>query len=257
MLELQHHYKSSHFSVREYNQYCINRIFATNPYLEAVIEVNPDALSIADHLDSECRLAVEHGRDLGMMHGVPVLVKDTMATDDRMQTTAGSWALLGCKVPKDAFIIAQLRKAGAIILGKTNLDEWAGMRGDVYSNGFTARGGQTRNPYILSRSPSGSSSGSAVTVSANIVPVAMGTETDTSIIGPALACGVVGIKPTVGLTSRAGIIPISETQDSIGPYGRTVADAAIAIDCIAAPDPEDQLHYRTRQESTKICRLSE
>ncbi|GAB7352243.1 hypothetical protein MBLNU459_g2714t1 [Dothideomycetes sp. NU459] len=163
-----------------------------------------------------------------------------MATKDKMQTTAGSWALLGCVVPKDAHIVHLLRKAGAIILGHTNLDEWAGMRGRIYSNGYSARGGQTRNPYILSRSPQGSSSGSAVAVSANIVPLAFGTETDTSIIWPAMVSGIVGIKPTVGLTSRSGVIPISETQDSVGSYGRCVADAAIGLETIAGPDPEDK-----------------
>ena len=181
-----------------------------------------------------------------------------MATADRMQTTAGSWALLGSVVPKDAHIVHLLRKAGAIVLGKSNLDEWAGMRGSTYSNGYSARGGQCRNPFDLTKSPckcvvynylstikanqsnsGGSSNGSAVAVSSNIVPLAFGTETDTSIIGPALASGVVGIKPTVGLTSRGGVIPISETQDSLGPYGRTVADAARALDVIAGADEND------------------
>lgn len=162
-----------------------------------------------------------------------------MATADRQQTTAGSWALLGSVVPKDAHIVHLLRQAGAVILGKSNLDEWAGMRGSEYSAGYSARGGQCRNPYNLRNSPEGSSSGSAVSVSANIVPLAFGTETDTSIIGPAIVNGVVGIKPTVGLTSRGGVIPISETQDSVGPYGRTVADAARALDVIAGPDSDD------------------
>ena len=162
-----------------------------------------------------------------------------MSTKDKMETTAGSWALLGSIVPKDAHIVHLLRRAGAIILGKSNLDEWAGMRSSAYSNGYSARGGQCRNPYILSRSPEGSSSGSATSVSANIVPLAFGTETDTSIIWPAMVCGVVAIKPTVGLTSRGGVIPISETQDSVGPYGRTVADAVRALDVVAGPDPDD------------------
>ena len=163
-----------------------------------------------------------------------------MATADRQQTTAGSWALLGSIVPKDAHIVKLLRDAGAIILGKSNLDEWAGMRGSSYSAGFSARGGQCRNPYNLRKSPEGSSNGSAVSVSANIVPLAFGTETDTSIIGPAIVNGVVGIKPTVGLTSRGGVVPISETQDSVGPYGRTVADAVRALDVIAGPDADDK-----------------
>lgn len=163
-----------------------------------------------------------------------------MATADKMETTGGSWALLGCKVPKDAHIVHLLRKSGAVILGKSNLDEWAGMRSHEYSCGYSARGGQCRNPYMLNRSPNGSSSGSAVAVSANLVPLAFGTETDCSIISPAAVNGVVAIKPTVGLSSRGGVIPISETQDSTGPFGRTVADVARALDVIAGPDPDDK-----------------
>lgn len=163
-----------------------------------------------------------------------------MATADKMETTGGSWALLGCKVPKDAHIVHLLRQAGAVVLGKANLDEWAGMRSRDYSCGYSGRGGQCRNPYMLNRSPNGSSSGSAVAVSANLAPLAFGTETDCSIISPGAANGVVAIKPTVGLTSRAGVIPMSETQDSAGPFGRTVADCARALDVIAAPDPEDK-----------------
>jgi amidase len=236
--ELQHFYSINAFTVKEYTQFCLDCIQKTNIYLEAVIEINPDALSIAEKLDLERTHG--QGRRIGSLWGVPVLVKDSMATKDKMQTCAGSWALLGSVVPKDAFIVSRLQQAGAIILGKTNLDEWAGMRcKESYSVGYSARGGQCRNPYRLSRSPEGSSSGSAVSVSANVVPVAFGTETDTSIIGPALVNGVVGIKPTVGLTSRAGIVPISSTQDSIGPYGRTVADAAAALDVIAGEDPDD------------------
>ena len=237
--ELQHLYSIHAFTIKEYTQFCLDHIQQTNFYLEAVIETNPDALAIAGSLDAERAQAKSKHR--GLLWGVPVLVKDSMATKDKMQTCAGSWALLGSVVPKDAFIVSQLRAAGAIILGKSNLDEWAGMRcKDSYSVGYSARGGQCRNPYRLSRSPEGSSSGSAVSVSGNIVPVAFGTETDTSIIGPALVNGVVGIKPTVGLTSRAGVVPISSTQDSIGPYGRTIADAVAALDVIAAPDPEDE-----------------
>lgn len=163
-----------------------------------------------------------------------------MATADKMQTTAGSWALLGCKVPKDAHVVQLLRKAGAIVIGKANLDEWAGMRSREYSLGYTARGGQCRNPYMLTRSPDGSSSGSAVSVSANLVPLAFGTETDCSIISPGAVNGVVAIKPTVGLTSRGGVIPISETQDSVGPFGRTVADCARAMDVVVGSDPDDK-----------------
>ena len=236
--ELQQLYCVGAFSVKEYTQFCLDHIQRTNCYLEAVIETNPDALAIAEALDTE--RAREESKFKCLLWGAPVLVKDSMATKDKMQTCAGSWALLGSVVPKDAFIVSRLRAAGAVILGKSNLDEWAGMRCiDSYSVGYSARGGQCRNPYRLSRSPEGSSSGSAVSVSANIVPVAFGTETDTSIIGPALANGVVGIKPTVGLTSRAGVVPISSTQDSIGPYGRNVTDAAAALDVVAGPDPDD------------------
>ncbi|KAK3678931.1 hypothetical protein LTR78_001384 [Recurvomyces mirabilis] len=234
--ELQHLLAIDAFSSKDYTQFCLDRVQRCNPYLEAVIETNPDALTTAEALDDERK----YGKLRGPLHGIPVLVKDNMATADRMQTTAGSWALLGSVVPKDAHIVRLLRDAGAILLGKSNLDEWAGMRGSVYSTGFSARGGQCRNPYDLTREPSGSSSGSAVSVSANIVPLAFGTETDTSIINPAMVNGVVGIKPTVGLTSRSGVIPISETQDSVGPYGRSVADAALALDVIAGIDEEDK-----------------
>ena len=237
--ELQHLYSINAFTVKEYTKFCLDHIQRTNFYLEAVIETNPDALAIAESLDAD--RARDKSKGCGLLWGVPVLVKDSMATKDKMQTCAGSWALLGSVVPKDAFIVSQLRAAGAIILGKSSLDEWAGMRcKDSYSVGYSARGGQCRNPYRLSRSPEGSSSGSAVSVSANIVPVAFGTETDTSIIGPALVNGVVGIKPTVGLTSRAEVVPISSTQDSIGPYGRTVADAVAALDVVAGPDRDDE-----------------
>lgn len=239
VFELQYLYSIKAFTVKDYVQYCLEHIQRTNFYLEAVIETNPDALAIAEALDAE--VVTKTSKPRGLLWGVPVLVKDSMATKDKMETCAGSWALLGSKVPKDAFIIWRLRQAGAVLLGKTNLDEWAGMRCiNNYSVGYSARGGQCRNPYRLSRSPEGSSSGSAVTVSANIIPLAFGTETDTSIIGPALVNGVVGIKPTVGLTSRSGIVPISNTQDSIGPYGRCVADAAVALDAIAAADEDDE-----------------
>ena len=236
--QLQHLYSINAFTITEYTQFCLDHIQRTNPYHEAIIETNPDALTIASQL--ETLVAAGH-KPKSPLHGVPILIKDTMATLDRMQTTAGSFALLGSTVPSDAFIVSRLRAAGAIILGKTNLDEWAGMRCKfAYSTGFSARGGQCRNPYILSREASGSSSGSAVAVSANVVPVSFGTETDTSIIGPALVCGVVGIKPTVGLTSRSGIVPISSTQDSVGPFGRTVADAVVGLDMVAARDPDDE-----------------
>ncbi|KAI9814317.1 MAG: hypothetical protein M1826_002283 [Phylliscum demangeonii] len=208
---------------------------AIDPYLESVIEVNPDASQIAHALDEERR----QGMVRSSLHGIPVLVKDNMATKDKMQTTAGSWALLGSTVPRDAHIVARLRQAGAIILGHANMSEWASLRSKEDSVGYSPRRGQVRNPYDLSRSPAGSSSGSAVAVSANMVPLSLGTETDTSIIGPAATNGIVGIKPTVGLTSRSGVIPISEHMDSVGCFGRTVADATHALDAIVGRDDRD------------------
>jgi amidase len=223
------------FTSADYVDFCLRRIHKTNPYLEAVIETNPDASNIARDLDRQRK----HGQ-VGPLHGIPVLVKDNIATADAMQTTAGSWALLGSVVPGDATVVGLLRKAGAVIIGHANMSEWASCRSKSYSTGYSPRGGQVRNPYDLSRTPFGSSSGSAVAVAANLVPLALGTETDTSIIGPASINGVVGFKPTVGLTSRTGVIPISENMDSVGTFGRTVADAVTALDVIAVEDPSDR-----------------
>lgn len=220
----------------EYVRFCLDRICAVDPYLESVIEVNPEALDIAACLDDERR----RGTVRGVLHGVPVLVKDNMATKDKMQTTAGSWALLGSVVPRDAHVVTQLRKAGAIIIGHANMSEWASVRSKKYSTGYSPRGGQVRNPYDLSSSPFGSSSGSAVAVSANLVPLSFGTETDTSIIGPAGINGIVGMKPTVGLTSRGGVIPISENLDTVGSLGRIVADAVHGLNAIASSDNQDK-----------------
>lgn len=206
--ELQKHYAQDHFSAVDYVNYCLDVIRKRNPYLGAVIEINPDAQEIAKRLDEE-RLT---GLSRGPLHGVPVLLKDNIATKDAMQTTAGSWSLLGSVVSKDAFIVSKLRQAGAIIVGKANMSEWASVRSKNYSTGFSPRGGQVTNPFDLRKSPFGSSSGSAVAVSADLVPVSFGTETDTSIIGPASANGVVGFKPTIGLTSRNGVIPISHNM---------------------------------------------
>ena len=207
----------------------------TGPAINAVIELNPDALAIADALDAERKA----GHVRGPLHGIPVLIKDNLDTADRMQTTAGSLALVGQKPPRDSFVAARLRAAGAVILGKTNPTEWANYRGNNSSSGWSGRGGQTRNPYALDRSPSGSSSGSAVAVSANLCVVAIGTETNGSILSPASANGIVGLKPTVGLVSRAGIIPIAASQDTAGPMTRTVADAALVLAAIAGSDPRD------------------
>jgi amidase len=207
----------------------IEELDRRGPELRAVIETNPDALQIAEQLDAERRA----GKVRGPLHGIPVLLKDNIDTHDRMTTTAGSLALEGSIPPRDSFVAARLRAAGAVLLGKANLSEWANFRGSSSTSGWSARGGQCRNPYALERSPSGSSSGSAVAVAANLAPVAIGTETDGSITAPSTNCGIVGIKPTVGLWSRSGIIPISHSQDTAGPMTRTVRDAAILLGVIA------------------------
>lgn len=225
---LLQHYQDKDFTIGEYTEFCLRRIHILNPFLEAVIETNPDARRIAASLDQQ----LSSGDLYGPLHGVPVLVKDNIATHDGMQTTAGSWALLGSQVPRDAAVVSLLRESGAVIIGHSNMSEWASCRSKQYSTGYSPRGGQVRNPYDLRKSPFGSSSGSAAAVSADLVPLSLGTETDTSIVGPASINGVVGIKPTVGLTSRAGVIPISENMDSVGTFGRTVVDAVVGLDAI-------------------------
>jgi amidase len=212
-----------------------NRTAITGPRLNAVIEVNPDALAIAADLDKERKAKGLRGP----MHGIPVLIKDNIDTADRMQTTAGSLALLGSKPAQDSGVARKLREAGAVILGKTNLSEWANIRSSHSSSGWSGRGGQTRNPYALDRNPCGSSSGSGAGVSANLCTVAVGTETDGSIVCPSSANGIVGIKPTLGLISRAGVIPIAHSQDTSGPMARTVRDAAILLGALAGSDPRD------------------
>jgi len=213
----------------------IQEIDKRGPALASVIEVNPDALAIADALDKE--RSTQHIR--GPLHGIPVLIKDNIDTADNMQTTAGSLALLGSKPKQDAFMVQRLRDAGAVILGKTNLSEWANIRSSHSSSGWSGRGGQTKNPYALDRNPCGSSSGSGAATSANLCVVAVGTETDGSIVCPSSANGLVGIKPTLGLISRSGIIPISHSQDTAGPMARTVRDAAILLNALAGQDPRD------------------
>jgi amidase len=220
----------------------IEELDRVGPALRCVLEINPDALAIARSLDQERKSKGPRGP----LHGIPVLIKDNIATHDRMMTTAGSLALVGCVPLRDAFVARKLREAGAVILGKANLTEWANFRSEHASSGWSGRGGQTRNPYVLDRNPSGSSSGSAVAVSAGLCPMAVGTETDGSIVSPAAVCGIVGIKPTVGLVSRAGIIPISRSQDTAGPMARTVADAAILMGALAGPDARDT--------ATEACR---
>ena len=214
------------------------RIAALNeagPQLRAVIETNPDALTIADGLDQERKA----GKVRGPLHGIPVLVKDNIDSGDQMMTTAGASALIGHKAKQDAFIVQKLRAAGAVLLGKTNLSEWANFRSSHSVSGWSSRGRQARNPYVLDRSTSGSSSGSGAAVAASLCAVAIGTETDGSVVSPSSVSGLVGLKPTVGLLSRSGIIPISSTQDTAGPMARTVRDAALLLGALAGPDPAD------------------
>lgn len=215
----------------------IEAIDKKGPRLNSIIELNPDALSIAKIMDLE----LKSNKRRGPLHGIPVLIKDNIDTADKMQTTAGSLALVGNIASKDAFIVTKLREAGAIILGKTNLSEWANFRSSKSCSGWSSRGGQTKNPYFLDHNPCGSSSGSGVAVAANLCVVSVGTETDGSIVCPASVSGVVGIKPTVGLVSRTGIIPISKTQDTAGPMARTVKDAAILLGVLASIDTNDAI----------------
>jgi amidase len=232
--------KSGKYTARRVAEMYLKRIEEVDrrgPALNSVIEVNPEALSIADALDRERK----QGRVRGPLHGVPVLIKDNVGTADRMETTAGSLALVGARPERDAFVVRRLREAGAVILGKTNLSEWANFRSTHSTSGWSGRGGQTRNPYALDRNPCGSSSGSGAAVSANLCLVAVGTETDGSIVCPSGTCGVVGIKPTIGVVSRSGIIPISHTQDTAGPMARTVADAVALLEALAGPDPNDRV----------------
>jgi amidase len=213
----------------------IQEIDKAGPKINAVIEVNPEALTIAETLDKERK---DKG-PRGPLHGIPVLIKDNIDTADRMSTTAGSLALLDSRPLKDAFVAAQLRRAGAVILGKTNLSEWANIRSSHSTSGWSGRGGLTRNPYALDRNPCGSSSGTGAAISANLATVGIGTETDGSIVCPSSINGICGLKPTVGLISRTGIIPISHTQDTSGPMARTVRDVAILLNAMTGIDSED------------------
>ncbi len=213
----------------------IEKIDRKGSCLNSVLELNPDATEIARGLDRERKM----GRVRSRLHGIPVLLKDNVDTHDRMMCTAGSLALMGSHPPEDAFLAKKLRQAGAVILGKTNLSEWANFRGSRSTSGWSGRGGLTRNPYVLDHNPSGSSSGSAVAVAANLCAVAVGTETNGSILSPSSYNGIVGIKPTVGLVSRSGIIPIAQSQDTAGPMARTVVDAAILLGVLAGFDPKD------------------
>jgi len=236
--QLQEKMQNKELTSVEITQLYLNRITQldkTGPHLNAVIEINKDALAIAQSMDDERK----SGKTRGLLHGIPVLIKDNINTADGMMTTAGSLALEGNIAAQDSFVAAKLRAAGAVILGKTNLSEWANFRSTRSSSGWSSRGGQTRNAYVTTHSPCGSSSGSGTAVAANMCAVAIGTETDGSIVCPSSINGIVGLKPTVGLVSRAGIIPISETQDTAGPMARTVRDAAILLGAIAGADPAD------------------
>ena len=221
----------------------IDAIDRNGPSLRSVIERNPDALAIADALDAERMAKGLRGR----LHGIPVLIKDNIDTADRMSTTAGSLALEGSIALRDAFIVSRLRAAGAVILGKTNLSEWANFRSTRSTSGWSGRGGLVLNPYALDRNPCGSSSGTATAIAANLAAIGVGTETDGSIVCPSAATALVGVKPTLGLVSRSGIIPIAHSQDTAGPMTRTVEDAAIVLDALAAPDPTDSASTTPRR----------
>ena len=238
LLELQSKMSSGELTARRIAESYLERIEQIDqhgPSIRAVIELNPDALAMAAARDAERRA----GKTRGRLHGIPILIKDNVDTHDRMQTTAGSLALEGSGAPRDAFIVKRLRAAGAVILGKTNLSEWANFRGKRSVSGWSSRGGLTRNPYALDRSACGSSSGSGAAVAANLCAAAIGTETDGSIICPSQTNGIVGLKPTLGLLSRSGIIPIAHSQDTPGPMARTVADAAILLGALTGVDERD------------------
>jgi amidase len=246
--DLQDGMKSGKYTSRSITEKYLARIDAIDkqgPALNAIIELNPDALSIADAMDKERK---DKG-PRGPLHGVPILIKDNINTADKMMTTAGSLALLGSRAPKDSTVAQKLRDAGAVILGKTNLSEWANIRSNHSTSGWSGRGGQTKNPYALDRNPCGSSSGSGAAVSANLAAAAIGTETDGSIVCPSSTCGIAGIKPTVGLVSRTGIIPISHTQDTAGPMCRTLRDAATLLGALTGIDSDDSATAESREHS--------
>jgi amidase len=246
--KLQQAMQSGKYTARSIAEMYLARIDALDqrgPTVNAIIELNPEALAIADMLDAERKSKGARGP----MHGIPVLIKDNIATVDKMQTTAGSLALVNCAPPRDAHIVERMRAAGAVILGKTNLSEWANYRSSHSCSGWSGRGGQTRNPYALDRNPSGSSSGSGAATASNFCAVSVGTETDGSIVSPSSCSSLVGLKPTVGLVSRAGIVPISHVQDTSGPICRTVRDAAILLSTMAGMDPRDAATAASRGKS--------
>jgi len=246
--EIQDGYENGTYTVRKIVELYINRIKEIDqngPKLNSIILINPDALTIADKLDQE----LANGKKRGPMHGIPIILKDNIDTHDQMPTTAGSRILKDSYPLQDSWVVKTLRKAGAVILGKANLSEWANYRGSFSSSGWSGVGGQTKNPYVLDRNPCGSSSGSAVSVSANLCAISIGTETWGSIMCPSNANGIVGIKPTVGLWSRSGIIPISYTQDTAGPMARTVSDAAILLGVITGVDSSDTITLTSKGKS--------
>jgi amidase len=246
--QLQEGYSEGRFTIAEVVRLYLDRIGAIDkngPTLNSVLVINPDAMAIAEELDME----LAAGKKRGPMHGVPVILKDNIDTNDGMPTTAGSLALKSSFPSKDSFVAKKLREAGAVIIGKSNLSEWANFRADISSSGWSGVGGQTKNPYVLDRNPCGSSSGSGVAVSANLCMIAIGTETNGSIVCPSTSNGIVGIKPTVGLISRTGIIPISWTQDTPGPMARTVADAATALGVLTGIDTRDAKTFGSEGKS--------
>jgi amidase len=248
--QLQQGYQSGKYTIKEVVKAYLNRIKEIDqngPKLNSVICINPDALQIAEELDKE----LKEGKKRGPLHGIPVIIKDNIDTHDKMPTTAGSRALKNSYPLQDSYVTKKLREAGAVIIGKANLSEWANFRGHMSTSGWSGLGGQTNNPYDVTRNPNGSSSGSGVAVSANLCMLAIGTETDGSIVGPSSANGIVGIKPTVGLISRSGIIPISFTQDTPGPMTRTVRDAAICLGALTGVDSLDNKTLESKSKSLK------
>ncbi|WP_264521423.1 amidase [Flavobacterium sp. N1994] len=248
--ELQEKMQSGKYSSEQITKLYLDRIEAIDkngPKINAIIEINPEALAIAKAMDKERR----DGKIRGNLHGIPILIKDNIDTADKMMTTAGSLALLGNIASNDAFIVKKLREAGAVLLGKTNLSEWANFRSSSSCSGWSSRGGQTKNPYIIDHSPCGSSAGSGAAVAANLCVVAVGTETDGSIVCPASVNGTVGIKPTVGLLSRSGIIPISHTQDTAGPLARTIKDATILLEAMVGVDATDSVTIESKGKTSK------
>ena len=246
--ELQEGMSTGNYTARSIAEMYLKRVEAIDqkgPALRSYLEINPDALAIADQLDQER----QDGHVRGPLHGIPVLLKDSIDTADNLSTTAGSYALEGIPVSRDSFVAKKLRDAGAVIIGKANMSEWGYLRSTRASSGWSARGGQTKNPYILTRSPCGSSSGSGAAVAANLVAVSIGAEVDGSIVCPASANSIVGIKPTVGLVSRTGMIPAAPTQDTAGPLTRTVADAAMVLGALTGVDPRDPRTEESRGKS--------